>query len=31
MGGHRSKTANIMGVDAALNTPPGPHEHTPRP
>jgi hypothetical protein len=28
MGNHRWKTANIRGVDAAHNTPPGPHEHT---
>jgi hypothetical protein len=30
-GNHRSKTANIMGVDATRNTPSGPHEHTPGP
>ncbi len=28
-GNHPSKTANIMGVDVALNTSPDPHEHTP--
>jgi hypothetical protein len=31
MGNHRSKTANITGVDDAHNTPPGPREYTPCP
>jgi hypothetical protein len=29
IGNHHSKTADNRGVDAAHNTPPGPHEHTP--